>query len=606
MRIGIAQMETAAGALAQTLERMGEYARLAAKREVDLLVFPMAALCGPTAVQHADREGFLLDLIEEVSPFVEKAACPCLLPVLVPTDGPGFPEALLIDGDEVTPVRLSAQLAPGGDARQEAPEAEALPEVAFRGARLGVAFTYDDLDAYDDFEYDVDVVVFLSGYGFATDDPSSALGASLREGRFLSDAEATGAWIVGVGSLGCYDTQVFVGSSFVLSPWGELAAQAPSFEESLLVCDVDPSAEGPLPEPVPVEVYDGPLVTWGALTMGLSSLVSGAGCSGACLVATDSLPDMLLAVLAVDSFGPMGVHLVVPRVEGEKSRSVEELVRSLRIPEENVEEVVLPSAAEAEVHDAAVLRLAELSRRLGLAALGSRDKTGWALEPSRGVVVAAAIEPFADLYRSEVLELARMRSMISPVIPQRCLSRLSVPDLPGIDPAASIEETLESVDLMLASYLEWERPLSDIVAERGRAKEGLAFAVIDRLRTLEATRGSRPLAPTLSSRTLDEARGPIGLAWRDRVRESSERMEARIGELVSASEESGEGGEPPRPGPALPSDGEIRDILGYLRDFSLGGAFSGLGGDARPTTGGRHQDGGMPQNGLWEGPFSEN
>ena len=119
------------------------------------------------------------------------------------------------------------------------------PLFPFRGARLGVAFTYDDLDVYDDYAYDVDVIVFLSPYGFAVDDPSSALGSSLAEGRFPADARATGAWVVGVGSLGCYDTQLCCGSSFVLAPWGELAASAPSLEEALLVCDVDPSAEGP-------------------------------------------------------------------------------------------------------------------------------------------------------------------------------------------------------------------------------------------------------------------------------------------------------------------------------------------------------------------------
>ena len=179
MRIGIAQIETQAGDLERNVERLGECARRAAEKGVELLIFPMAALVGVTPVQSADREGFLLDLMETLAPELEDLACPCLIPMVLSVDGSPLPEALLVEGREIKPVRLSARLSStkgrdGGD-----PSVDALPELPFHGARLGVAFTYEDLDAYDDYEYDVDVILFLSGYGFAVDDPSSALGSSL-------------------------------------------------------------------------------------------------------------------------------------------------------------------------------------------------------------------------------------------------------------------------------------------------------------------------------------------------------------------------------------------------------------------------------------------
>ena len=150
MRIGIAQLETRAGDFEATARRMADYSRRAADQGVDLLVFPSAALCGVSPVMGSEREGFLLDLLECLSGLMDELACPCLVPVLVDLDGTPLPDALLIEGGEVRPVRLAARLeamaAEQGASDAPAAPTDALPEIAFRGARLGVAFTYDDLD----------------------------------------------------------------------------------------------------------------------------------------------------------------------------------------------------------------------------------------------------------------------------------------------------------------------------------------------------------------------------------------------------------------------------------------------------------------------------
>lgn len=607
MRIGIAQLSTRAGDFAATAPRMAEFSRRAAEQGVDLLIFPAAALCGTAPVQGVEREGFLLDLLECLMGLMDELACPCLVPLLVDLDGTPVPDALLIDGEDVRPVRLAARLeALSSASGEEAPavSADALPEVPFRGARLGVAFTYEDLDVYDDYAYDVDVIVFLSPYGFAVDDPSSALGCSLVEGRFLADARATGAWIVGAGSLGCYDSQVFCGSSFVLAPWGELAASAPSLEEALLVCDVDPSAEGPLENPLTPEVYDPSLFTWGALSMGLSSLVSELGAAAVCLVVDDALPSLLTAVLAVDSLGPTNVRAVLADGAPAGTGSARDVVRALRLPEGNVTAVDVSGAPDdASAADTLQVRLAAVARETGAVPIGPQDKTGRALEEAP--LSAARILPFADLYRSDLLALARMRNTISPVLPPEALAAVSVPDVALIDvDPTSPEARLEFIDLVLSSYLEWELPVSDIVAERGH--EEAVLSVVGRLRDLEAVRPVRPLAPIVSSRTLDEARSPASLAWRDRPRADEERLEARLGELLSPAPASVDKDEPSGAEHEEPREGDILDLLGYLRDFSAGGAFSPLESPSRKDSSGRHPGQAQLPSDLWEGPFSEN
>lgn len=607
MRIAIAQMSTRAGDFEATAGRMVELSRRAAEQGVDLLVFPAPALCGVTPVPYVDREGYLLDLAECLLGLVEDLACPCLVPVLADLDGSPLPEAMLIADGSIVPLRLASYLqevAAGGGPGEA--DARPLPEVEFAGARLGVAFTYEDLDDYDEYEYDVDVIVYLPSYGFAIDDVSSALGSSLTEGRFPADAEATGAWIVGAGAVGSYDAQVFCGSSFVLAPWGELAAQAPSLEEAFLVCDVDPSAEGPLAEPLTPEVYDGTLMAWSALTRGLADACALLGGGGACTVVDGTLGSMVTAALATDALGPTNVRaLVLPVGDATADGASERLVSALRLPAGNVVRLALDAQGDPMLaRDLAQARLAALARREGLVALGSEDKTGLALD---GAVRASAaqVSPLADLYRSDVVALAHLRNTISPAIPSEAFSALGAPSVPGLEALSSDEVRLEFIDLVLSSYVEWELPISDIVAERGRPEA--TEAIIARMRSSEGRGQAGGLPIALTSKTLSEARAPRGLAWADRVRADEERI--RVEEAVEAlakmgaADGRGEEGRPPELS-ARDRDREVHDLLGYLRDFSQGGAFSSQRGPEEG--GGRHSGQDGSHHPLWESPFSEN
>ena len=607
MRIAIAQMGTRAGDFEATAGRMVELSRRAAEQGVDLLVFPAPALCGVTPVPYVDREGYLLDLAECLLGLVEDLACPCLVPVLADLDGSPLPEAMLISDGSIAPLRLASYLQEVAAGRGPGEsDARPLPEVEFAGARLGIAFTYDDLDDYDEYEYDVDVIVYLPSYGFAIDDASSALGSSLTEGRFPADAEATGAWIVGAGAVGSYDAQVFCGSSFVLAPWGELAAQAPSLEEAFLVCDVDPSAEGPLAEPLTPEVYDGTLMAWSALTRGLADACALLGGSGACAVVDGTLGSMVTAALATDALGPTNVRaLVLPAGDAAADGASERLVSALRLPAGNVVRLVPEAQGDPVLsRDLAEAHLAALARREGLVALGSEDKTGLALD---GAVRASAaqVSPLADLYRSDVVALAHLRNTISPAIPAEAFSALGVPSVPGLESLSSDEVRLEFIDLVLSSYVEWELPISDIVAERGRPEA--TEAIIARMRSSEGRGQAGGLPIALTSKTLPEARAPRGLAWADRVRADEERI--RVEEAIEAlakmgaTDVRGEEGRPPELS-ARDRDREVHDLLGYLRDFSQGGAFSSQRGPEEG--GGRHSGQEGSHRPLWEGPFSEN
>ncbi len=596
MRIAVAQMSTRSGDFEGTLGRMVDYARGAKDQGAELVVFPLTTLTGPSPVTYVDREGLALDLAEVLMRLVDEVGCPCIVPVVSEVYGMPVTEALLLRDGDITPIRLTTYLEGLAAGSSEGTVAQALPEFEVAGTRFGLAFTYEDLDDYDEYEYDVDVVLFVSSYGFAVDDVSSAMGTSITEGRFLADASATGAWIVGVGSLGCYDAQVFTGSSFVLAPWGELAAQAPSFEEALLVCDVDPHDEGPLKQPLVPEVFDSTLVTWDALSLGLQVLCEQMGSSDAAVIVDGTLGSMTVATLATDALGPMHVHaLVLPTGDRGLDAASERLCHNLRVDARTAP--VEGGGDAALARDLAEARLAALARETHAVALGNADKTSLCLEDAPGTS-AARILPLGDLYRTDVIALAHLRNTISPVIPPNVDACYEIEGITSllrwVMPSA--ETRLQFVDLVLSSYVEWEYPLSDIVEMRGH--KSVVEAIVRRLRDNEVSRAQRGICIAVSSKTLSEARAPYGMVWRDRYRTDDERVSEDDLERLDRSF----GGEDDQA-----HDRDLSDLLGYLQDFSQGGAFSGEDGlSAGGGSGGRHSSSGHGLDSLWGSPFSEN
>lgn len=615
MRIGIAQIRTRAGDLRHTCERMAAYSRQAADRGVELLVFPMAAFTGPLPVEYSELEGFLTDLRDALDDLSGKVACPCLVPVVWDMDGDPLPEVMLVEEGEVAPLKFMAYLSSlgGQDDAGSPPRGEDdpwgpapdLPVFSVGDTSLGIAFTYDDLDDFLDYDLGVDAVVYLAGYGFALDDPSSALGAALAESRFLGDARDMDCWVVGVGSLGGYGTQVFTGSSFVATPRGEVAAVAASFEEDLLVCDIDPQARGPLASPLEPEVYNRPLHLWEALGMGLADYVaSQPDVTDAVMRLDGSIQSLLLAVLATDALGPTHVHgLVVPGLPPARLAWCREVARNLRIDAtELAAEDVLPRGLAADSVDQALMddlveaRLAAFARDVRGIVLGSEDKTRLALELGACRSQAVELMPFGDVYRSDLLELVRLRNAISPAIPLAAEAAYEAPRLAGgVLEATGGEEQVREVDLVLAGHLEGERSLSELV-DHGSSPD-LVEAVLSRLAATERARIGRVLYLMVTSRTLFDARRPLGIAWRDHYREPSERIsdEDVWERLQRAGEELIGGGEVGSATPSQPSGPEVRDILGYLRDFAQGM--------------GRHGDAGQDGEGQgreWRNPFSDN
>lgn len=608
MKLAIAQMTSDAGDLLNIKTRVLEFTRQAHEQDARLVVFPLCTVSGTGLVSAGDGEPYANDLAGVLSELAEELPLPVLLPIVVAQDDVPYLDAALIKDGTIASVRLA-----GGNGERgidlSLVHSSEVPVIDFEGQKIAVAFTYEDINNLIDNEVEVDIVVYLSAYGFSMDDPGTSMACSLEKSGFVEDAAELDAWFVGVGSVGCYNLQVFCGSSFVLTPWKELAAQAPAFEEALLVCDVDTGSEGPLAAPQHFQVTDKPLVAWEALTFGLSHLVRQLGATGVALYVDHSLESQVLAAAATDALGPTRVTAFLDAGEQKNPGDTPmTLVSNLRL---NCLFVEAPAGADgATVHAAWLSQVATYADLNGLLPLSCLDKTMLSIVGAR-TLESGFVMPLADIYKSDLLTLGHFRNTISPVIPHASRNAWRLPYIEGLEECGVTDEArLEYLDSVIRGFVEYRRPLNTIAQQYGYPQ--VVKTVIDLVRRNLTAMRCRPVCLPMSSRSLSEARGPVGNVWQDVVREKEEELD--IEEAIEALREMliEKAGELDVEGmSAAAAQGtadpeqvqkDLQEILGYIKDFALGQDMGGQDGEKDEDEGGA----GAAGSPFFGGPFSEN
>lgn len=623
MRIAIAQMNTRAGDFAATVDAMGLYGERAAAAGADLLVYPAPALMGPDPMGLSEQEGYVFDVTEALGKLAERLRVPALVPFMMGLGAnPGVDVAYVRDGT-VLPVVLASWLGAlgsvvldGDSARAKSADAPAqLPFgrpacISVGGVDVGLALTFDDLDAFASGDVSADIVCHIPVDGFDTDDVATCLAPSVSDGCFTQDASDANSWLVAAGAVGGYEDSVYAGGSFVMAPWGELAAVAPSFVEDLLVCDIDVMGEGPLADPVDAPSFDRERMLWDACSLALRDQVDKRGLAGVTLAVDGGLGTAALASLAVDAVGPLRVSALVC-AEGDALKDARELVRALRI--RDVDELSVRDLARAadlvggDV-DAEALGRGLVRARLfaqaaseGRLALSAADKTELAVGVSgEPVATAGAFAPLGDVYRSDVARLARRRNMVSSVIPARSLARIRVPEGLGLEEVATSDELrVGELDAMLLMHVERGLGLAGLSAGKLGA-EG-ARRLLARIKGNEAVRRSGPRYPIVSACSFAELASPVTDAWVDHERDLAD--DPRADEIADALRElAGEASsaeESPLEDALDPE--RVSEVMGYLKDLADGRRLrsEASGGDEDPGAAGG--------DGLWpSGMFSDN
>ena len=139
-----------------------------------------------------------------------------------------------------------------------------------------------------------------------TDRETAAI-AAVRSGAYRKIASKRSVWFACMAPVGAYDESVYTGGSFVLDDCGRAVAQAPCFEESLLVQEIqrgvmlDALEDHELPE------FRSEEWLWQALVLAVRDNARAHGASRAVVALEGDLPSSLLAALAVDALGPRNV-----------------------------------------------------------------------------------------------------------------------------------------------------------------------------------------------------------------------------------------------------------------------------------------------------------
>lgn len=315
MRIALGQINPTVGDFDRNSQRILDFARRAAERQADIVVFPELALCGYPPRDLVEVPAFQARNQERLEQLAGDARdLPALVVGYV---GEGSHHhaanmAAVLHGGEIV-FRQQKMLLPTYDVFDEARHFEPADwqHVAkIAGKRVALTICEDiwnDADFWDPQRYDRDPVQELATEGF--DFLLNIASSPYRKGKraFREDLLATAARDVGrpavmVNQVGGNDQLIFDGSSFAVDAQGRTIARAKSFEEDLVMVDLETN-EGDLHQPPESEneaVYQ-------ALTLGVRDYLEKTGFTQAVIGLSGGIDSTLVALIAVDALGPENV-----------------------------------------------------------------------------------------------------------------------------------------------------------------------------------------------------------------------------------------------------------------------------------------------------------
>jgi NAD+ synthase (glutamine-hydrolysing) len=342
-----------------------------------------------------------------------------------------------------------------------------------------------------------------------------------REEMLATRARDNSCWIAFVNAVGAQDELIFDGHSLVLDGEGTIVARAPSFEEALLVVDVDPTtavarrlrdarrralarARRDLPNPPVIEVPDRP--SEGslesvkapvpdeleqmrlALELGVRDYVEKNGFREVVLGLSGGIDSALTAALAAEALGPQRVVCVAmpSRYSSEGTRADARALaqglgtRYIEMPIEPVVEAVGATLAETFAGTEPGIAEENVQARVrGLLVMALSNKFGWLplatgnkSELSVGYAtlygdMAGGFALLKDMYKTDVYRLARHLNERAgrDVIPQTVLERAPSAELRAEQLDEDSLPPYDQLDRVLEAYVELDSSREELATD---------------------------------------------------------------------------------------------------------------------------------------------
>ena len=344
--------------------------------------------------------------------------------------------------------------------------------------------------------------------------------------------------VIYTNQVGGQDDLIFDGTSFVINNSGEVAFQAPSFEEKVYYIDYEienkryKTIEAAPALDTMAEIYQ-------SLVMATRDYVQNSGFPGVILGLSGGIDSALTLAIAVDAIGADKVQAVMMPYTYTSQISVEDATEQAKrmgvafgIAEihpivNSFMQTLFPffgnSPADATEENlqarARGTLLMGLSNKFGNLVLSTGNKSELAV--GYCTLYGDMVGGFAvlkDVYKTIVFELAKYRNSIAetPVIPERVITR---PPSAELRPDQKDQDSLPAYDILdaiLYEYIEEDMSQTDIIAK------GYDKAIIEKVIALvdrnEYKRRQGAIGPRISSRAFSrERRYPIVNGWKPGV-----------------------------------------------------------------------------------------
>jgi NAD+ synthase (glutamine-hydrolysing) len=482
MRFALAQVNPTVGDIDGNLVLALEAAREAAEAGADLVVLPELVITGYPPEDLLAKPHFVERAMAAVETFAAEAACPALIGTPWQEGAALYNAAAHTGSGAVRDVYRKRLLPNYGvfDEKRYFTPGNANLLLALDGTGVGVTICED--------AWQPEPIARLASIGAKavvnlSASPFYAGKGVSRERMLVRRALEFGVWVVYCNLVGGQDELVFDGRSVVIAPDGTVVGRARSFEEDLLVVDVDVH-EQPRPQRVEPRI-EHEAEMYAALTLGLRDYIRKNGFTDVVVGLSGGIDSSLVATLAADALGPERVHgVMMPSRYSSESSLTDARALADALGIEALELGIEPTFAAALETLAPVFADAQpdvteenlQARVRGMLLMALSNKFGWLVlatgnksELSVGYStlygdMVGGFAPIKDVFKTRVYELARWRNARSRAIPE---STLTKPPSAELRPGQTDQDTLppyEVLDAILVEYVELDRSVDEIVA----------------------------------------------------------------------------------------------------------------------------------------------
>lgn len=309
---------------------------------------------------------------------------------------------------------------------------------------------------------------------------------SLRKQILKQRVDESGLNIVYINLVGGQDELVFDGGSMAVDSRGDIAFQAPQFEEGLYIIEFSANDSGHFSTPVAYEekTLSREAAIYQALVLGVRDYVRKNGFSGAVIGLSGGIDSALTLCIAVDALGRENVEAVMMpsrytlSMSMEDSRAmvatlgIESHIISIESPFTAFTDSLQPVFAGLPV-DATEENIQARCRGIILMAISNKTgklvlTTGNKSEMAVGYAtlygdMAGGFAPLKDVSKTLVYELSNWRNRQSPVIPQRIIDRPPSAELRENQIDQDTLPPYEVLDPILERYIELDQSPETII-----------------------------------------------------------------------------------------------------------------------------------------------